>query len=192
MLVRPQPQKMSVEAYFALERESHDTRYEYIDGYAYMLAGGTLAHARIASNISFGLRLQLRGNPCDVYGSDAKVRLSEARYVYPDITVTCDERDRQAKAEMIQYPSLIIEVLSPSTEAYDRGSKFDYYRECPSLQEYVLVNTQRPAIAVYRRAKGKLWTLFPFDTDEDVELASIGVTLSMAAIYESEIFPEES
>lgn len=191
MLVHPQHQKMSVEAYFALERESYDTRYEYIDGYAYMLAGGTLAHARIASKLIREIGNQLQ-RPCDVYGSDAKVRLSEERYVYPDITVTCDERDRQAKAEMIQYPSLIIEVLSPSTEAYDRGNKFDYYRECPSLQEYVLVNTQRPAIAVYRRAKGRLWMLFPFDAGEDVEFASIGVTLSMSDIYESVIFPEEA
>jgi Uma2 family endonuclease len=190
MIAQPNHLKMSVELYLALDRESQDARYEYIDGYAYMLAGGTPVHSLIAANLIAEIKPHLRGGPCDVYTSDAKVRLSRTRYVYPDLTVSCDERDRQVDAEVIQYPRLVIEILSPSTEAYDRGDKFDYYRACPTIQEYVLVNTQRQAVEVYRRATGKLWTLFPFGPGEQVEFASIGITLPIASIYERVTFPE--
>src|SRR6266566_2890897 len=185
MIAQPQHLKMSVEAYLALDRESRDVRYEYIDGYAYLLAGGTPVHALIAANLIAEIKAGLRGSPCQVYTSDAKVRLSQSRYVFPDVTVSCDERDRMTDAETLQYPLLVIEILSVSTEAYDRGNKSSYYRACPAIQEYVLISTQRSSIAVYRRTTGKLWTLYPFERGEQVELASIGVTLPVAAIYEN-------
>jgi len=192
MIAQPQHLKMSVEAYFALDRESKGARYEYIDGYAYLLAGGTPIHALIAANLIAEIKTRLRGSPCQVYTSDAKVRLSQSRYVYPDVTVSCDERDRLQEAEVLQYPRLVIEILSASTEAYDRGNKSSYYRACPTIQEYLLVNTQRSSVEVYRRTTEKLWTLYPSERGEQVELASIGVTLPVAAIYENVNLPADS
>jgi len=192
MITQPQHLKMSVEAYLALDRESSDTRYEYIDGYAYLLAGGTPIHSLIAANLIGEIKARLRGSSCQVYTSDAKVRLSHSRYVYPDVTVSCDERDRTSDAEVLQYPRLVIEILSPSTEAYDRGNKSSYYRACPTIHEYVLVNTERSSVEVYRRTTDKLWTLYSFERGEQVELASIGVTLPVTAIYENVKLPEDT
>ena len=176
--------KMSVAAYLALDAESRDVRYEYIDGYAYLLAGGTPTHALIAANLITEFQTRLRHGPCRVYTSDAKVRLSQSRFVYPDVTVSCDEHDQQIEATVLQSPLLVIEILSPKTEAYDRGNKSSYYRACSTIQEYVLVSTQQRAVEVYRRASENLWTLHAFGPNEQVDFASIGITLPMAAIYE--------
>ncbi len=111
-----------------------------------------------------------------------RVRHSATRYVYPDVSVSCDRRDR-GQIEELQSSCLIVEVLSPTTEAYDRGEKFGYYRACPSVQEYLLVNVQRPEIELFRRA-GALWTLATFAPEETVELASLGVRLPLADVYD--------
>ena len=183
MLAQPQHIKMSVEEYLVLDRESQDGRYEYIDGYAYLMAGGTRYHSIICVNITRELSLLLRGGRCQVFNSDAKVCISPGRYLYPDVTISCDERDL-GEGEMVHHPRLIVEVLFTSTEAYDRGHKFDYYRTLPSLQEYVLVSTNRQAVTIYRRAAGDLWTLHFFGSDEQVELVSIRRVLPMTSIYE--------
>ena len=184
MIAQPQHLKMSVAGYLALDAESTDVRYEYIDGYAYMLAGGTPTHALIAANLIAEIGAQLRGGSCRVYTSDAKVRLSQSRYVYPDVTVSGDEHDQHIEAAALHSPRLVIEILSPKTEAYDRGNKSSYYRACPTIQEYVLVSTQQRAVEVYRRASDKLWTLHTFGPNEQVHFVSIEVTLPMDIIYE--------
>ena len=134
MLAQPQHIKMSVEEYLVLDRESQDGRYEYIDGYAYMMAGGSANHATISGNIYAILKSLLRGSSCRAYNSDMKVHVSEKRYFHPDVTVTCDPRDR-GTVDFIQSPRLVIEVLSASTEAYDRGRKLQWYLACPSIEE---------------------------------------------------------
>lgn len=179
---------MSVEDYLALDRESIETRYEYIDGYVTMLAGGTLDHATIGANSISILRRLLRGSPCRVFTSDARVRLSKNRYVYPDVSVSCDEQDR-GQSDRIQSPRLVIEVLSPATEAYDRGRKAAFYRECPTIQEYVLVDTQQPTVEVYRREKNDFWLLKTFHIDDEIELVHLGTHFPVSAIYEDIIFP---
>ena len=113
MVAQPHRTFMSIEDYLALDRDSLDARYEYIDGYAYLMAGGTLDHSTICINVTSVLRNLLRW-PCRVYNSDARVRLSEERYFYPDATVSCDERDR-GTGDMIVSPRVVIEVLSPGT-----------------------------------------------------------------------------
>lgn len=175
---------MSVEDYLALDRDSLDARYEYIDGYVYMMAGGTLDHSTICINVTGILRNLLRGGPCRVYNSDARVRVSEERYFYPDATVTCDERDR-GTGDIIVSPRVVIEVLSPGTASYDRGDKFVYYRDCPTIEEYVLVDTQRQAVDVYRRASNTLWTLHLFGPGNRVELARLNISFPIAALYEN-------
>ena len=116
---------MSIEEYLQLDRSSIERRYEYIDGYVTMLAGGTLDHASISANIISILRRSLRGSTCRVFTSDARVRLSKTRFVYPDASVSCDEHDR-GQSDNVQSPRLVVEVLSPGTEGYDRGRKFGF------------------------------------------------------------------
>jgi len=190
MTASPNRLTMSVEEYLALDRNSTETRYEYIDGYVTMMAGGTLDHATISLNIASTLRGLLRGSSCRVFALDARVRLSATRYVLPDVTVSCDGRDR-GRIDVIQYPHLVVEVLSPSTEDYNRGRKFTYYRECPTIQEYVMVNTEYQAVEVCRRARNDLWSFHVFRSGEDVELASLGVRFPITAVYEDVTLPPE-
>lgn len=190
MVAQPPRTFMSVEDYLALDRDSLDARYEYIDGYAYLMAGGTLDHSTICINVTSLLRRLLRGGPCRVYNSDARVRLSEERYFYPDATVSCDERDR-GTGDIIVSPRVVVEVLSPGTASYDRGNKFVYYRTCPTIEEYVLVDTQRQAVDVYRRASETLWTLHLFGPGDRVELARLNISFPIAALYEDVTLPGE-
>jgi Uma2 family endonuclease len=190
MTALPNRPTMSVEEYLALDRNSTETRYEYIDGHVTMMAGGTLDHATISLNIASTLRGLLRGSSCRVFSSDARVRLSATRYVLPDVTVSCDGRDR-GRVDVIQYPHLVVEVLSPTTEDYNRGRKFTYYRDCPTIQEYVMVNTEYQAVEVCRRARNDLWSFHVFRSGEDVELASLRVRFPITAVYEDMTLPPE-
>jgi Uma2 family endonuclease len=190
MTALPRRSTMSVEEYLQLDRSSIDTRYEYIDGHVIMMAGGTLDHATISANIISVLRNLLRGSPCRVFTTDARVRISETRYVYPDVSVSCDTQDR-GRVDIVQFPRLVVEVLSPSTEATDRGRKLAYYRQCPTVQEYMLINYQYPSVELYRREKNTLWTYHVFEVDDDIELASLGVRFPVTAVYEDVVFPPE-
>jgi len=182
---------MSVEEYLELDHKSLDVRYEYIDGYIYMMAGGTADHSTVSINVTSLLHSLLRGSPCRVYNSDLKVRLAEMRYVYPDASVSCDARDR-GLVDTVQYPRLVVEALSPSTEAFDRGRKFAYYRGCPTLQKYMLVDTQRQAVEVFRREADNFWVFYPFGPGETVKLTSINVSFPIDAIYEDVELPEDA
>jgi Uma2 family endonuclease len=186
----PHRPMMDVEGYLQLDRNSIEARYEYIDGRVTMLAGGTLDHATIAANVISILRGLLRGSSCRVFTSDARVRLTETRYVYPDVSVSCDERDR-GLVDTVQSPRVVVEVLSPSTEAYDRGRKLAYYRQCPAVQEYVLIDSQHQAVEIYRRERNTLWTYQALGLGEEVALASLGIRFAVAAVYEDVVLPPE-
>jgi len=185
-----QPQYMTVDEWRELERHS-DIKHEYIDGQVYAMAGATLAHVQISANAMLALRSALGNRACYTYISDAAARLSATCYTYPDVVVTCDERDRPStKLREVQAPRVVIEVLSPkSTEEYDRGEKFGYYRECPTVQEYVLVNTKRQLVEVFRRSP-EGWMLQVYGPDDEVELTSLGVHVPVAALYELTDVPE--
>src|SRR2546423_14289033 len=134
MAASANPTVMSVEEYLESERHSAVKR-EYVDGHVYAMAGGTRAHGVIAVNVTIALGNHLRGGPCRVYNSDVKVQLTETRYVYPDVSVGCDERDRLNDDEdVVRYPTVAVEVLSSSTEAYDRGAKVALYRSTETLR----------------------------------------------------------
>ena len=154
-----------------------------------MLAGGTPDHAKISANIIGVFYGLLEGHSCSVYTSDVRVCLSEQRYVYPDVSVSCEGQD-QEQGDMIYSPCLIVEVLSPGTEAYDRGRKLAYYRECPTIQEYVLIDTQRASIEVFRREKHNLWTYHAFGIGDEVELSSLGIHFPLVKIYRNVVFSE--
>jgi Uma2 family endonuclease len=179
---------MTVDEWRELEQHS-EIKHEYIDGQIYDMAGGTLDHSFVAVNVVALLNSLFRGRPCRAYNSDAVARLSPTRYTYPDATVTCDKHDRGRITE-IKTPRVIIEVLSDSREAYDRGVKFGYYRECPLVQEYVLVATRYQLVEVYHRTP-QGWTEYHvYGPGDEVELVSIDVHLPVAALYEGTDVPE--
>ncbi|NET42133.1 Uma2 family endonuclease [Okeania sp. SIO2B3] len=165
-------------------------RYEYFNGEVFAMAGGTLPHADIALNLATLLREPLRGR-CKVRNSDAKVGITdEGPFTYPDLSISCDERDRTAR-QFIRYPCVIIEVLSPSTEAYDRGGKFALYRRLSTLQEYVLVSSETKTVEIFRRDAVGEWRFIPYSEGDTIELMSLGITLSLNAIYEDVVLELE-
>lgn len=177
----PQYPQIDVGDYLILDRNSQ-MRYEYLDGELRMLAGGSTYHSRITINFASTIQ-QLLGDdsPCVVFSSDIRLQLSESRYVHPDITVSCDSRDHELD-EIIQFPRLVVEVLSPGTEATDRGKKFLYYRECLTIQEYVMVDSLSVQVEVYHRDNEK-WTLSTFGPGSEVRLESLNIQFPIDAIY---------
>jgi len=181
---------LSPEEYLAWEAEQQ-VRHEYIDGEVYAMAGGTITHNDIALNIYNVLRSPLKAMGCKINVADVKVQVTNAKaYFYPDVVVSCNETDRRSR-DVISFPKLIIEVLSPSTAGFDRGDKFKYYRRFPSLLEYVLIDPEKVGIDVYRRGNGGKWVLtsYPDDMAETdnadlFELTSIDFKFSLALIYE--------
>jgi Uncharacterized protein conserved in cyanobacteria len=193
MIANPQARGFTPDEYLAWEREQ-PIRHEYIDGEVYAMTGGTLPHNDISVNLTSMLRTTLRGTGCKVRMSDAKVRISaKGPYFYPDVVVTCDERDRRA-TELLQYPKLIVEVLSPSTAGFDRGDKFKFYRRIPTLEEYVLIDSEKIGIDCYRKTSGGKWelTAYPEDAGDILELVSLNFRCPLALVYEEVEFPESS
>jgi Uma2 family endonuclease len=184
MVAKREPQRMTVDEWRELERANPDAKYEYIDGWVYLMSGGTANHARICSNAVRALEDTLGDSPCNVYNSYLRVRLSETRYTYPNASVTCDERD-QGDIDIVQSPRLILAVLSDSTEAYDRGKKFAFYRQCPTIEEYVLVSTDRQSVEVFHRTP-QGWAAYHarlYGPGDTIELASINVRFPLALLY---------
>ncbi|HLT35507.1 MAG TPA: Uma2 family endonuclease [Enhygromyxa sp.] len=172
------------EEYLREERKELQ-KHEWIDGEVFAMAGGSLEHARLQSAISRALGNALLGRPCVVYSSDARIRSRATNIAtYPDVTVVCggletDSEDRDA----ITNPRLIVEVLSPSTEAYDRGTKAEHYRAIPSLCEYVLVSQDVPRIEVFRRAEGGKWILSVARAGDSLTLESLDCTIAVDEVY---------
>jgi Uma2 family endonuclease len=179
--------KFTPEEYFAWE-EQQQCRHEYIDGEIYAMTGGTLNHVRIALNFGALLKNHLRGSGCQTGNSDCRVNIQGSNdYVYPDLSVTCDLRDRTA-TQFISYPCLIAEVLSPSTEAYDRGNKFRMYRRNPILKDYVLIDANSVAIDLYRKDEAGNWYILNYQAGDTIDLGSIKLTFSIEQVYEDIIF----
>uniref|UniRef100_UPI00333E73EE Uma2 family endonuclease n=1 Tax=Prochlorothrix hollandica TaxID=1223 RepID=UPI00333E73EE len=167
-----------------------DEKYEYLNGEAYAMTGGTIPHNAIAVNLIASLHGHLRGRSCQVLGSDAKVIISDqGPSFYPDLVVTCDPRDRGA-ITAIRYPCVIIEVLSPTTEHYDRGQKFHHYRRLETLRDYLLVSSDRLNVELFHLSDGQKWEFTPYEPDDRVQLASLDFECSIAQIYEDIIFPD--
>ncbi|NJL46413.1 MAG: Uma2 family endonuclease [Leptolyngbyaceae cyanobacterium SM2_5_2] len=179
---------ISPEDYLAAEVASPIKR-EYRDGEVYAMAGGTDAHVTIALNFWALLRGHLRHRGCRAYALDMKAHIEALNcFYYPDVVVTCDDRDL-ASSTVKQHPCLVVEVLSDSTEAFDRGDKFTDYRHLDSLQEYVLISQTRQQVEVFRRNAEGLWVLHPFSDGERVSLTSVGWEGAIADLYEDVDFP---
>lgn len=180
---------ISPEQYLELELTS-PVKHEYIDGEIFAMAGSSDYHAMIVLNLSFILKGKLRGSNCRQL-ADIKVQVAQRpRYYYPDLMVTCDDRDKLDRY-VKQHYKLIVEVLSDSTESFDRGRKFQDYRRAESLQEYVLISQDRMNVEVYRRKDAGRWELQAYAMGEDVEFVSVGVTCSIDDLYEDVVLPPE-
>jgi Uma2 family endonuclease len=175
--------RFTPQEYFAWE-EQQEVKHEYFDGEVFAMSGGTVNHGRIGGRI-FSLiddRLS-ESDRCIALNSDVKIQIQASeKYVYPDASATCDERDRQT-TQFISHPSLIVEVLSPSTEAYDRGKKFKLYQRSSSLVEYVLVSAEEIEIEVFRKNERGKWEVTNYVAGDTVELESIGLTFAIERVY---------
>jgi Uma2 family endonuclease len=183
MSAQPAPQRLfTIEEY--LEREETAlVKSEYYKGEIFEMSGGTPRHAGISGNIYFALRRYLEGKPCTPFNSDLKVHIPENFFfTYPDVTIVCGKRE-YFKDSALKNPIVIIEVLSDSTESYDRGTKFRLYRSIASLQEYVLVSQKEQLVEIFRRNPHGRWELYIFADNTDVECASLECSLTMAEIY---------
>lgn len=162
-------------------------KHEYIQGQIYAMAGASREHNQLVFNLAGLLHAQLRAKPCSAFVADMRVRTrpNEA-YFYPDLAVVCGELQfEDAQSDTLLNPSVIIEVLSPSTEGYDRGAKFAHYRRLDSLQEYLLVAQDRLSIECYRRAPQGQWLLSEFNEwQQEIQLPSLGCVLRMQDVYE--------
>ncbi|HEY9770147.1 MAG TPA: Uma2 family endonuclease [Coleofasciculaceae cyanobacterium] len=192
MITSPQNSYLTIKEYLQLETDS-DIKHEYIDGEVYAMAGATDTHVTIAGNIFALLLSHLRGSGCRVYICDMKVTIEAKNYFYyPDILVIYEEKDKE-NSTFKKFPSLIIEVLSDFTEAFDRGDKCADYKSLPSLQEYVLVNPKKARIECFRGTERGLWLLQFYELkNEQFELASVDFAEKISDVYEKVVFSEQS
>ena len=183
----------TTEEYLALERMA-EAKSEYLHGEILAMAGASRAHNLITVNISGELRQQLRGRPCEAYSADMRVRVRETGlYTYPDVVVACgDIQFEDDQVDTLLNPVVVVEVLSPKTEAYDRGEKFAHYRRLDSLQEYVLVAQDKVRVERYVR-QGNQWVLSELSAlDDDLQIDAINCSVRLGAIYERVKLPNDA
>lgn len=194
MAIDPEPQ-MTPEAYLAFERAQLDAKHEFLDGDIIAMAGASRQHNRIVANLVASLVTQLRGRPCDVYPSDMRVKVpATGLYTYPDVIAMCHDPQFEDEAmDTLLNPSVIIEVLSPATEAYDRGIKFAHYRSIDAMQLYLLIAQDKPQIEIFRRQGHADWLLSVVEgLEARVSLDAIGCELALAEVYERVIEEDTS
>jgi Uma2 family endonuclease len=203
MAVNPQQQQfwqggpLSVEDYLHLDRSTPGAKYEYLDGVARLMSGGSVEHDRIARNVANSIERHFSSGPCTVFGSDVQVRIGmkadgKETYVYPDTSVSCDLFDRRRGNKLIRSPRIVVEVLSPSTERDDRGKKLMAYQACPTIQEIILISQFAPHVELYRRTgeDETTWSYIVFRPGEEIKLSSVDVSISMEEIYNHINFDE--
>ena len=175
--------RFDADAYLAWEAQQPD-KSEYVDGEVFAMVGVRPEHATVAGNVFGALREHLRGSPCLPFISDMKLRVASAdAFFYPDVMVTCDQRDRRADL-FVEHPQLIVEVLSSSTAAYDRGAKFAAYRQIAALQEYVLIDIEARRVEIFRRQAGNEWLLHDYAGEPSCHFESVQLTLNMQTVFE--------
>ena len=193
MAINPE-RKMHPAEYLAFERAQTDAKHEYLDGEITAMSGASLEHNLIAVNVLTALRTQMRGRPCNVFSGDMRVKVSATGfYTYPDISALCGERQLEDDTfDTLLNPSVIIEILLPSTEAYDRGVKFAHYQSIESLQVYALIAQDKRRIEIYRRQESDNWLYSAVEgLDAKVSLDAISCELTAADVYEGVIEPED-
>ncbi|GAA4359830.1 Uma2 family endonuclease [Hymenobacter saemangeumensis] len=180
----PTRRRYTVEEYFALEEQS-EVRHEFFDGEVFAMAGASVPHNLLAVNFVSSFKQALRGRPCKAVMEGVQLAVQQGRhYVYPDVMISCDPADQLAQLTF-QAPVLIVEVLSPSTEDYDRGQKFNQYKKLPSLQHYLLVSQNSWLVEWRRREANNGWSFMPLVEETDaLVIPELNISLTVAEIYE--------
>lgn len=190
MAIQPQ-RRYTLDEYFALELAS-EGKYEYWQGDVYAMSGVSPAHAQIQVNLISLLSLQLRGRPCRVFPSDMRLKVpSLPPYRYPDLSALCGEPifEQIGGLDVLTNPTLIVEILSPSTEAFDRGDKFTHYKSIPSFSEYLLMAQHRPHVGHYIRQSVEVWSYREYNALEAVlELPALTCRLALDELYHNVVF----
>jgi len=182
---------LTPEEYFAWEEKQLE-KYEYIDGQAYAMGGGSVNHGRIAIRFTAMFDAYLEDSDCITGNSDIKINIATTNnYTYPDASVTCDNRDKSTP-NYFTYPCLIVEVLSNSTEAYDRGGKFRMYRNNPLLQDYLLVNSTRIEMDLYHKKETGEWIIINYKEGDTIELKSINLSFAIEQVYRGLVLTPEA
>lgn len=191
-MVQSVEKSLSPDEYLDWE-EDQPTKHEYFHGRIYAMTGGSLEHVTVIQNLGLSLGNRLRGGSCRVFTSELRVKVSETGlYTYPDVTVVCGEMelDRRTKSVTLLNPTLIVEVLSSSTEAYDRGDKFAHYRSLPSLTDYLLISTTSAKAEHFQRQPEDDWLLtVRSGIEASLTIKTLGIVLPCAEIYEFVEFP---
>lgn len=182
---------ISVEEYVSLLRESQ-TKWEYVDGQVYAMAGETPDHSLISANITRELGNALKGTSCRAYNADLEIAVSWSRYLFADASVVCGPVETfDIHKNAVKNPTLIVEVMSDSTKGYNKDKKFFLYQQIPSLREYVLIDQEEPIVIVHYKTDGHLWRYSAYQKmDEMVLFESIGVRIPVAEIYEGVVFSQ--
>lgn len=186
-------QVMTEAEYLAFERAS-DTKHEFLDGHVYAMTGASRVHNLICSYTTIHLGSQLQDQPCEIYPGDMRLKVeATGLYTYPDISVICGEAHlADGEFDTLLNPVLIIEVLSPSTERYDRGKKFHHYQQLPSLQEYILIAQDSPRLERFLRQDDNTWLLTNVTgLESSLPLASVDAALALAEVYQKVTFDAE-
>ena len=174
--------RLSLEAYLAWENEQPE-KHEFHRGEVFAMVGARRVHGRVQSNLSRHLGNQLAGSACQVFVDSLKVQIGDDTVLYPDLFVTCDKADLRTDL-IFRAPTLVIEVLSPSTQAYDRSAKFALYRRIPALQEYILVDPDTRRVEAFRRGADGLWVLHDMSDTDTLVAASVNARVAMADVFD--------
>ena len=175
-------EELSLQAYLEWENAQAE-RHEFYRGEVFGMTGGRRSHGRVTANLVRHLGNQLAGTPCQVFSESMKIQIADDAILYPDIFVTCDKQDLQTDI-IFRSPKLVLEVLSPSTQAYDRSQKFALYRRLPSLKEYVLIDPETRRAEIFRINAEGLFVLYDMSESETLELTSIGCEVAIADVFD--------
>lgn len=191
VLVKDNSPRLTPEEYFAWEEKQLE-KHEYIDGEVYAMSGGSKNHSLISVRFITLFVNHLENSGCETGNSDLRVKIVETNnYTYPDVSVTCDERDK-TMTQYITYPCMIVEVLSDSTEAYDRGNKFRMYRHNPILQDYLLVSSTSIEMDLYHKNDAGDWIIINYQEGDSIELKSINLSFAIEQVYRGLVLTPES
>jgi Uma2 family endonuclease len=183
MAIQPEPISMSLDEFLSWE-PTQPLRYEFAGGHVFAMAGASRAHGTIATNLVALLRPAIRGKGCGLYVADMKLAVPEIPAIrYPDVVVTCDPRDLKDE-QLTRFPTMLVEILSESTEALDRGVKFAEYRAIAALREFVLIDSRTVHVETYRRGDQNRWFYQEYGPGDHVVFESIGLSIPIEALYE--------
>ncbi|MBL0298058.1 MAG: Uma2 family endonuclease [Betaproteobacteria bacterium] len=173
--------KLSLEAYLAWEEDQAE-KHEFYRGEVFAMVGARRVHGRVVGNLVREFGTSLKGSPCQVFHEGMKVQIGDDTVLYPDVFVTCDEADL-ATDRIFTAPTLVVEVLSPSTQACDRSQKFALYRRIPALREYILVDPDTRRVEGFRRGSDGLWVLHDMSDGDTLEAACLGLRVPLAEVF---------